>query len=221
MGWAESQIEDAGDFFQEEIIDPISDVGSEIDDFVNEEIPGGWGTVAALTGAAYYGLPGFGTEGLAAAEAEFIAADAAQLANQGLSTAQVTQTLTAAGVPTSLAESAATLAGMGLSEAEIIANLGQTMPLSSVPSTSTISVQDALRGANLANQLFGGQQPTMPQMGQPGQAGKGAGAVDYNELLSLLSRQAQQPGLLGTQFQPQGTNIADFINAQRISSLLG
>lgn len=35
------------------VVDTVSDLGSEIDDFVNEEIPGGWGTVAVGAGAAY------------------------------------------------------------------------------------------------------------------------------------------------------------------------
>lgn len=37
------------------VVDPIKDFGSEVDDFVNEEIPGGWYTVGAVTGATLYG----------------------------------------------------------------------------------------------------------------------------------------------------------------------
>lgn len=36
---------------------------SQTDDFVNEEIPGGWYTVAALVGANTYGMPSGGTGG--------------------------------------------------------------------------------------------------------------------------------------------------------------
>ncbi len=200
--------------------DAVKDVGRDIDDFVNDAIPGGWLTVAALAGAYYYGMPGFGEGGLSAAEAEFIAADAAQLANQGLSTAQVTQTLSAAGVPAGLAESAATLAGMGLPEAEIISNLGNTMSLSQVPSMSSISVTDALRGANLANQLLGGT-PQVPT-GSPGQqaAGMSAQGVDYSNLLNLLSAQPSTTGLLGTRFAPQ-TDVFSLLNAQQANNLLG
>jgi hypothetical protein len=54
-----------GDFIQDEIIDPIKEVGRDVDDFVNEEIPGGWLTVGAATGA---GLLGSGALGGAAAE---------------------------------------------------------------------------------------------------------------------------------------------------------
>jgi hypothetical protein len=203
--------------------DAVKDVGRDIDDFVNDVIPGGWLTVAALAGAYYYGMPGFGEGGLSAAEAEFIAADAAQLANQGLSTAQVTQTLSAAGVPAGLAESAATLAGMGLPEAEIIANLGNTMSLSQVPSMSSISVTDALRGANLANQLLGGAQQTPTGVsGMPGQqaAGMSAQGVDYSNLLNLLSAQPSTTGLLGTRFAPQ-TDVFSLLSAQQANNLLG
>ena len=35
------------------VVDPVKDAGSWIDDKVNEEIPGGWYTVAAATGAYY------------------------------------------------------------------------------------------------------------------------------------------------------------------------
>ena len=54
-----------GDFIQDEIIDPVKEVGRDIDDFVNDEIPGGWLTVGAATGA---GLLGSGALGGAAAE---------------------------------------------------------------------------------------------------------------------------------------------------------
>ena len=37
-------------------VDTVGDIGSKVDDFVNKEIPGGWGTVAAVAGATV-GLP--------------------------------------------------------------------------------------------------------------------------------------------------------------------
>lgn len=37
-----------------DVIDVIKDVGRDIDDFVNEEIPGGWATAAAVAGGTYY-----------------------------------------------------------------------------------------------------------------------------------------------------------------------
>jgi len=193
--------------------DAIKDAGRDIDKFVRDEIPGGWLTVAALGGATYYGMPGFGAEGLSAAEAQFIAADAAQLANQGLSTAQITSTLSYAGVPAGLAESAATLAGMGLPEAEIIANLNNTIPLSEVgKSTSSISTTDALKAANQISSLMGGQQQTTttPQTQQIGQQTAPSG-VDYSGLLNLLASRQPQTGLLGTQYQPDVPNLSTLL----------
>jgi hypothetical protein len=105
--------EDVGDFVQDEIIDPISDVGSDIDDFINEEIPGGWGTVVAATVVATTGIPvDFGSaataaEVVTASEAAFVAADAAQLAAQGLSQAQIASTIAATGVSEAAAAAAA------------------------------------------------------------------------------------------------------------------
>jgi hypothetical protein len=51
-----------GDAFGD-VVDVVKDAGSWIDDKINDEIPGGWGTVAAVTGATYFGMPtefGFG-----------------------------------------------------------------------------------------------------------------------------------------------------------------
>lgn len=193
--------------------DAIKEAGRDIDDFVNEQIPGGWYTVAALGGATYYGMPSFGAEGLSAAEAQFIAADAAQLANQGLSTAQITSTLSYAGVPTGLAETAATYAGMGLPEAEIYSYINNTIPVSEVgKSASKISTTDVLKAANQLSGLMGGQQqPTsVPQAQQIGQQTAPSG-VDYSGVLNLLASRQPQTGLLGTQYQPDVPNLSTLL----------
>lgn len=202
--------------------DTIKDIGSEIDDFVNEEIPGGWGTVAALAGAAYYGLPSFGEAGLTTTEAGFLSADVAQLASQGLSEAQIAQILGQAGVDPLIAADAAQLAAQGLSASQIEGILAQQTLAPATGATSSISIQDALRGANLANQLLG-TQPQYPQMGgqMGGQASGQATGVDYNSLLNLLASKASGTGLLGTQFSPQVPNLANVIAEQKLSSLLG
>ena len=88
MGWVEDVVEDAVDFVgdvvegagevvsdignavQDVIIDPILDAGRDIDDFVNEEIPGGWGTVATVAIIATTGVPAdFGSSAAGAAGA--------------------------------------------------------------------------------------------------------------------------------------------------------
>ena len=61
MGWVSKQVEDVVDFvvqdipskIEDEIIEPTKELGRSVDDFVNEEIPGGWYTVAAATGAYF------------------------------------------------------------------------------------------------------------------------------------------------------------------------
>jgi hypothetical protein len=193
-------------------VEDVREVGRDIDDFVNEKIPGGWGTVAALGGAAYYGMPSFGAEGLSAAEAQFIAADATQLANQGLSTAQISSTLSYAGVPAGIAESAATLAGMGLPEAEVLANIGKTMPVSQAGNVaSKIGVTDVLKAANVVSSLAGGQQQVgVPQAQQIGQQATPSG-VDYSGILNLLASRQPQSGLLGTKYQPDIPNLSTLL----------
>jgi hypothetical protein len=141
VDFAEDVVDDVGGFVQDEIIDPISDAGSDIDDFINEEIPGGWGTVAAVVIATTTGIPvEFGSattaaEVVTASEAAFVAADAAQLAAQGLSQAQIASTIAATGVSEAAAVAAATaatggavsagipVAGGGLVEAPIAAEV--------------------------------------------------------------------------------------------------
>lgn len=69
-----------GDFIQDEVIDPIKEVGRDVDDFVNEEIPGGWYTVGAIAGGTYLanaGAAGAGTAGATAGTAEAAAATGA------------------------------------------------------------------------------------------------------------------------------------------------
>ena len=59
----------AGDVV-EGVVEGVRDVGRDVDDFVNDAIPGGWGTVAAVTIAATTGLPtDFGASAAGAAEA--------------------------------------------------------------------------------------------------------------------------------------------------------
>lgn len=75
------------------------------------------------------------------------------------------------------------------------------------------SLQNVLRGANLARQLLTPQQAQTPNLlGQAAQAASQMqGAVDYSSLLGLLSQQAGGTGLLGTRFQPQPINLASLL----------
>jgi hypothetical protein len=73
----------------DEVGSAISDVGADVDDFVNEEIPGGWYTVGAVAGGTYLAnsgaLAGAAEAGTAAtaAEAGTAAATAAETAAAG------------------------------------------------------------------------------------------------------------------------------------------
>ena len=139
VDFAEDVVDDVGDFVQDEIIDPISDAGSDIDDFINEEIPGGWGTVAAVVIATTTGIPvEFGSattaaEVVTASEAAFVAADAAQLAAQGLSQAQIASTIAATGVSEAAAAAAAANAiGSAAVSSGIPVSAGATPEISTI-----------------------------------------------------------------------------------------
>jgi hypothetical protein len=90
--------------------------------------------------------------------------------------------------------------------------LGGATAAAPLAAPKTISIQDALRGARLVNNLLTPQQPQVPNMlGNAQQALAQPGAVDYNSLLGLLNQQASTAGLLGTRFQPQSINIASLL----------
>jgi hypothetical protein len=62
------------------------------------------------------------------------------------------------------------------------------------PESSTISLQQALRAANLANQLMNPpEQPGMPMMDQGG--GMQARGVDYSGLLGLMQGRVGMPNI--------------------------
>jgi hypothetical protein len=121
--------------------------GEQLADFVNSDVGraamlaatiyagGGFdtGSGTAGAGAGATGATGTGAGGLmtnAALDAQFIAADAAQLAGQGLSSAQIAQTLAASGVDSFIAADVAQLAAQGLGASQIASTLGATVPTS-------------------------------------------------------------------------------------------
>lgn len=98
----------------ENIGDAISDVGSDVDDFVNEEIPGGWYTVGAVAGGAALANAGAaaGTAGATGA-AEIGAASTAVPGSfaAALPELGVTQAAGATAIPGSFAAETAGLLG--------------------------------------------------------------------------------------------------------------
>jgi len=109
------------------IEDPLGTVGNVIEGALDDPLK-----TAATAAAIYFGLPylseavGAGSLGAsAAADAAFVAQDAAALASQGLSSAQIASTLEAAGVGAMAAADAAALASSGLGATQIASNLAQ------------------------------------------------------------------------------------------------
>lgn len=195
---------------------------------------------ALAIGLGGYGLYNMlGTAAAAGAtEAGLLGADAAQLAAQGLSEAQIAETLGYAGADAFAAADAAQLALQGLNASQIESILAQqtlspfsadiAAPLLSdaaaaaAAGSSALSIKDALAGANLLRSMTGGQSPTGIPAGLYGQAGGGlSGSVDYRSTLGLLNPQVQGTGLLGTQFNPGSPDISSFLAMQKLNNISG
>jgi hypothetical protein len=120
-------VKGVGDFGEALVKDPLGTVGNVVEGALDDPLK-----TAATAAAIYFGLPylqqamGAGALGASsAADAAFIAQDAASLASQGLSSAQIASTLEAAGVGAMAAADAAALASSGLGATQIASNLAQ------------------------------------------------------------------------------------------------
>lgn len=213
-------VEDVGDFLQDEVIDPIKDVGSDIDDFVNEEIPGGWYTVGAIAGGTYLanaGAAGAGTAGATAGTAAPIV-DAtyaagmtptpgftATLPTTGSLGATTALGATSSAVPGSLQ---AFLPELGVSTAATTAgataipgSFQAALPGILSPAAASFGVKDAIDALRMGNSIRGmlGQpEPQIPNM--IGRNQMPQGSVDYSAYLNLLAqrpRRADITSLLG------------------------
>jgi len=198
MGGAVSSV---GDFIQDEVIDPIKDVGRDVDDFVNDEIPGGWYTVGAAAGGAYL----YSGAGAAAGAAE--AGTAGATAGTG----------TAAGTGAGLSAGGATVAGMegalgpGLTAGSTGA--GFTAAGAGAPGIASMGGGTGLLTAGAGGGLVGATGLTA------------AGAVP---MLGSSSSFINNPAVLGTDvigYQAPGFGIRDALDAARaansIKNLLG
>lgn len=223
-------------------VDIVRDVGRDIDDFVNDEIPGGWITVAAVGTGMYYG----GAETAAAAGAAETAA-AAEAAAAGGAAGGVSGgtgllagstgtgfTATGAGAPglasmgggTGLLTSVpgGVVGATGLTAAGAVPVLG--FPSSFINNPAVIgqpvigpapssSLTDAFRTARLASSLMG--QPQQPQYPTQQLPEMQAGAVD---LLSLPQLRAGVPNVSGL-LNPRTTSVPIFDFYTGLPSLLG
>jgi hypothetical protein len=208
-----------GDFIQDEVIDPIKKVGREADDFVNEEIPGGWYTVGALAGGAYLanaGAAGAGTAGTAGTAAPIVDATyaagmtptpglTATLPTTGSLGTTATLGATSTAVPGSLQ---AALPELGVSTAASTAgataipgSFQAALPGILSPAAASFGVKDAIDALRMGNSIRGmlGQpEPQIPNM--LGRNQMPQGSVDYSAYLNLLAqrpRRADITTLLG------------------------
>jgi len=224
-------VESVGDFIQDEVIDPIKDVGRDVDKFVRDEVPGGWLTVGAATGA---GLLGSGALGGAAAEG----AAATGAASGGAATAVV---------PSAFESAVGSALGGGAELGSFgslgTAGFGTALPSASevaaglaaggfAPGTAAALAGETAAGVGATN-LLGGATALAPI--SPNAASFGLKqAVDAlrvgNTIRGMLGQpEPQIPNMLGRNQMPQGSvDYSAYLNllAQRprradITTLLG
>jgi len=221
MGWVEKNT--GIDLTIDELSKPVNqaveavrEVGRDIDDFVNEEIPGGWYTVGAIAGGTYLanaGAAGAGTAGTAApiVDATYAAGMTptpgltATLPTTGSLGATATLGATSTAVPGSLQ---AFLPELGVSTAASTAgataipgSFQAALPGILSPAAASFGVKDAidaLRMGNSIREMLGQPEPQIPNM--LGRNQMPQGSVDYSAYLNLLAqrpRRADITTLLG------------------------
>jgi len=215
----------AGDFIQDEIIDPIKDVGRDIDDWVNEEVPGGWYTVGAATGAGLLGsgaLGGAAAEGAAAtgaaeAAAATGAAGGGASLGTGLTAGAIGEGLVAPTVPslasmgggTGLVTEAAgggLLSAGGVTAAGAVPMLGAAGSFINNPAvlgTNVIGAQQGGIGIKQAMDTLRAANTIKNMFGQPtaqapnmiGRNQMPQGSVDYSQYLNLLAQRPRRANI--------------------------
>jgi hypothetical protein len=212
----------------------FGDIGDSASDFINSDV----GKLALVVAAAYAGgafdpssaaatggevaageaVGGAGSTGglltNAALDSQFIAADAAQLASQGLSSGQIAQTLTASGVDSFIAADAAQLAAQGLGATQIASTLNATVPTSTAATgagglfTGTAATGAAAGGAAAGGAALGGLGNAALIQGGLQLAG---GLLGSQTAIDAQREQAAQQAALAEKvsamgkFQPVGT----------------
>ncbi len=146
-------------------IEGVSQLGSEVDDFVNEEIPGGWATVAAVT-AATVGLPPTGAETAASGSAGSMAAADAVYAGANTASQTAGSSLLSPGLTATVAEAPilATSTVAPVAEAPILATS------TAVPATTAAEGVFSGQGLTLGGGGVGLQAPTLPGLVEMGGA---------------------------------------------------
>lgn len=158
-------------------MDPGPSIGSglaSLDSAVSQNVPGGWGTIGALALAV-------ATAGasIPATEAEFIAADAANLASQGLSQEAIAQNL-AASYGISATDAATVASATNAGAAETFAQTGTLNPSAATTPTATPGASSVLSAPDVTVNLAPQSSGTFGSISAPlsgSGAIPGAGAV--------------------------------------------
>jgi lysophospholipase L1-like esterase len=131
-------------------------IGSGVTTFANTGSVQDALKAAAIAGGTAYGIGELLPTSPAASEAQFIAYDAAQQAQQGLSAEQISMVLQASGVSPSIATNVAAAAAEGLTPAQIINEVGNlTFTGSVTPQTVTPTVPSAAEQVVVTGQNLG------------------------------------------------------------------
>lgn len=170
------------------IEDPIGTIGNVVEGALDDPIK-----TAAMVAAAYY-APTLLAETVAA-DAAFIASDAASLAAQGLSEAQIASTLTASGVDAMAAIDAASLASQGLSASQIATNLAQYGESAFTTPTAIPATESLLSS-----------QPTTDYLGTQALGDSTTGAVGSTATPSTVGELSANMSNIGVQ-APNLTNL--------------
>jgi hypothetical protein len=195
-------------------IDPgpaIGAAGASIDKAVNDAVPGGWITVGGLMlgGAGLAFAPeimaALAAEGVGG-EAAFMAADAANLASQGLSQAAIAQNLAAGyGISEATAAAAASAAAASVAENGVAA-VTQALPYSETYDAYNLASQGLNSQAITQNLVGSGVDPFLAQdMAQLASQGLSPSAINQALQYSYSAAELEPLGLESLQATP-GTN---------------
>lgn len=192
-------IEDIGDFVGDTvsgvadtagalISDPIGTIGNVVENAIENPLE-----TAAKVAVAYY-APSLLAETIAA-DTAFVAADAASLAEQGLSAAQIADTLAVSGVDAMVAADAASLASQGLNAVDIANNIAQYGSTPFIAPTE-VSVAESLLSS----------QPTTDYLGTQALGDSTTGAVGSTATPSTVGQLSTNVSNIGIQ-APELANL--------------
>ena len=177
--------------------------GSEPKDALKTAVIGGLTAgVGSTLGAA--------AAGAGVSDAAFVAADAAQLAGQGLSQSAIADTLVSAGVNASAAQTAASLAISGVAEAGIASQLG-SQQLFTTPRYPGVEVEQTYTPAP------GSFQESLPGMGVETQASQAPFTAAPDSFGAAVAPAAAGYGLLSNVASPT-SSVQNALRAANLGS---